>query len=498
MWMRSTAPLWPKHDHAPKLPALTADLTVDVAIVGGGITGLTCALILGEAGKRVALLEGRHLGAGVSGATTAHATEVVDSRYYELESSFGREQAALVRASSRDAIELIAAFSSAATHDCGFRRLSGYLFAETGSQIEKLDAEFAAAERAGLAVERADAPLPQRAAAALRFANQAQFQPSGYLLELTDRARRGGVVIFENTSVIDVDEKQLRLETESGKSVRADALVLATHAPFIKTGLELKLAQYRSYVVAGPCAAAPDALLWDMHDPYHYVRRATLGTQHYLIVGGGDHRTGEVPAGGAEAPFRELAEYAARFATESEYRWSAQVVEPADGLPFIGRPDPSKNVYIATGFAGNGTTFGTLSAMIIADQILGRKNRYAELYRADRFKPLASLVHVVTENAETAVHASVGHLRGVSHEPIASLAPGGAGIFEHEGKKLAVHRDDDGKLHAVSATCTHKGCQVAWNATQQSWDCPCHGSRFDIQGRVLDAPATKPLEPCKL
>lgn len=492
--MRSGAPFWPKPEHAHKLPALTADLTVDVAVVGGGITGLTCALILAEAGKRVALLEARQVGAGVSGATTAHATEVIDTRYYELESKFGREQAALVRASSRDAIELIAAFCSAAPLDCGFRRLSGYLLAETGSQAEKLAAELTAAERAGLAVERAEAPVSWRTAAALRFANQAQFQPAAYLVALTDRARKAGVLIFENTPVLDVDRKQSSLLTESGKSVRAEALVLATHAPFVKTGLELKLAQYRSYLVAGPCPNAPDALLWDMHEPYHYVRRVTVDGHHYLLAGGSDHRTGEVPAGGAEAPFRALDEYAARFGARVEHRWSAQVVEPADGLPFIGRPDAEQGIYIATGFSGNGTTFGTLSAMVIADQVLGRHNRYAELYRADRSKPLASLVPVVTENAETAVHATVGHLRGVSDEPIASLPQGGGGIFDRDGNKLAVHRDDDGKLHVLSATCTHKGCQVAWNAVERSWDCPCHGSRFDIHGRVLDAPATKPLE----
>lgn len=494
--MRPSAALWPDLDPSFKFPPLSADLEVDVAVVGGGITGLTCALILGEAGKRVALLERREVGSGVTGSTTAHLTEVLDTRYHELESRFGREQAALARASSRDAIELIAMLAGGASHDCGFRRLDGYLFADKAEQVAELDAELDAARRAGLAAEREDAPPPLRRTSALRFANQAQIQPLAYLAALAHRARRSGTLIFESTGVTSLEtEPSLQLQTDTGRSVRCRAVVLATHSQFVSTGLELKLAQYRSYAVAGPSRTVPDALLWDLDDPYHYVRRVMIDGQPYLILGGADHRTGEEPQAGAEAPYRELEEYAARFGATIERRWSAQVVESADGLPFIGRPDRSQEVYVATGFSGNGMTFGTLSAMIIADQLLGRDNQFAELYRADRFKPLAGLANLVKENAGTAVHASLGHLRGVSSEPIQSLAPDTGAIFEHQGQKLAVYRDPRGELHALSAKCTHKGCQVVFNAVERSWDCPCHGSRFDVQGCPLDGPATKALEP---
>jgi glycine/D-amino acid oxidase-like deaminating enzyme/nitrite reductase/ring-hydroxylating ferredoxin subunit len=497
--MHSTKSIWNKPDRFPKFPRLDADLHVDVAVVGGGITGLSTALLLAEAGKRVALVERNRLGSGVTGATTAHVTEVLDIRYHDLESKFGRPAAALARAASREAIEMIAKISSSATHDCGFRRLSGYLFAEEEAQVSELDDELDAAERAGLAVERADVPLPFRTRAGLRFANQAQLQPLAYLAALVERLPQGKVKIFEQTPVLDVDTKSgLRLQIEGDHSITCDAVVLATHQQFVSNAIELQVAQYRSYAVAGRAARAPDGLFWDLADPYHYVRRHTVNGDSYVIVGGEDHRTGEDPEGGADAPYHNLDAYLARFGVAPERRWSSQVVEPADGLPFIGKPSADQNVFVATGFSGNGMTFGSLAAMLIRDQILGRANSYAELFAADRVKVLASLSHLITENADTVSHLVGDRLRGVSDEPLENLHVGGGCIIESQGQKLAVYRDHDGALHALSAVCTHKGCQVAWNAVERSWDCPCHGSRFDVKGHVLDGPATKPLEKRKL
>jgi glycine/D-amino acid oxidase-like deaminating enzyme/nitrite reductase/ring-hydroxylating ferredoxin subunit len=467
--------------------------------VGGGITGLSTALLLAEAGKRVALVERRRLGTGVTGATTAHVTEVIDTRYHELESKFGRQKAALVRTASREAIEMIAEISSACRHDCGFRRLSGYLFAEQEAQVSELNDELDAAQRAGLAVERADVPLPFRTRGGLRFANQAQLQPLAYLSALVDRLPQGKVQVFEETAVLDVDSKSgLRLQIQGDHSITCDAVVLATHQQFVSNAIELQVAQYRSYVVAGAAARAPDGLFWDLADPYHYVRSFTVNGDSYVVVGGEDHRTGEDPEGGADTPYRNLDTYLARFGAVPEARWSAQVVEPADGLPFIGKPASDQEIYVATGFSGNGMTFGSLAAMMIRDEIMGRANPYAELFAADRVKLLASLPHLIKENADTALHLVGDRLRGVSDEPLEKLGTDSGCIIKRQGEKLAVYRDHDGALHALSAVCTHKGCQVAWNAVERSWDCPCHGSRFDVQGRVLDGPATKPLEARKL
>ncbi len=230
-----------------------------------------------------------------------------------------------------------------------------------------------------------------------------------------------------------------------------------------------------------------------MADPYHYYRSTLIDGQNYLIVGGGDHRTGTVPVGGPDAPFHELEALATRLGSNVSERWSAQVAEPSDGLPFIGKPDPKVEFYLAQGFGGNGMTFGTLAAMLISDALLDRSNRYAELYRADRFKPLASAAAVLSENAETAAHLVAGHVKPVADRPLNELARGEGCILKADGKKLAVYRDVAGAVHAVSAICTHQGCQVAFNPIERSWDCPCHGSRFDIDGSVLDGPAEKPL-----
>jgi nitrite reductase/ring-hydroxylating ferredoxin subunit len=246
-------------------------------------------------------------------------------------------------------------------------------------------------------------------------------------------------------------------------------------------------------VVSGPVPQALGGLYWDMADPYHYFRSVLIDGQNFLIVGGGDHRTGTLPEGGPDAPFQELEALAQSLGCTATERWSAQVAESSDGLPFIGKPDPKSEFYLAQGFSGNGMTFGTLSAMIISDALLGRDNRYAELYRADRFKLLASAAAVVSENVETAGHLVAGHVKPVSERPLAELGRGEGCIVKADGKKLAVYRDDAGTVHAVSAICTHQGCQVAFNPIERSWDCPCHGSRFDIDGRVLDGPADKPL-----
>jgi Rieske Fe-S protein len=307
--------------------------------------------------------------------------------------------------------------------------------------------------------------------------------------------KTANVRLFEGVSMLDVEGAgPLRLTTNEGVAVVAESAILATHAPFSKLTLQLKLAQYRSYVVAGRIASPTPGLFWDMADPYHYVRSASIEGQRYLVLGGEDHRTGEEPEGGPDAPYTALTTYASRFGVSPEIRWSAQVVESADGLPYIGRPDKARNLYVATGFGGNGMTFGTLAAMLIKDSIVGRDNSYAELYSASRIKPLASLGATVTENIDTAVHLIGDHVRPASDAPIADLPIGCGKIIKANGERLAVYRDHDGSVHALSSVCTHMGCQVAFNPMERSWDCPCHGSRFGIDGSVLDGPATKPLD----
>jgi Rieske Fe-S protein len=256
--------------------------------------------------------------------------------------------------------------------------------------------------------------------------------------------------------------------------------------------LQTKLAHYRSYVVSGPCGSAPDALFWDMHDPYHYVRSATIDGAQHLVVGGEDHKTGQ--AEDTDAAYSALRAYAARFGvTELTRWWSAQVIEPVDGLPFIGTNAMSERVYVATGFSGNGMTFGTIAALILADACQGKTTPYAELYTATRVKPLAGMTTFLGENVDFPLHLIGDRVRPPDASSLEEVAPGQGRIVRHDGVRLAVYRDDSGALTAVSPICTHLGCQVAFNPSERTWDCPCHGSRFALDGSVIDGPAVKPL-----
>ncbi|MFZ5890671.1 MAG: FAD-dependent oxidoreductase [Myxococcota bacterium] len=491
--MRATAPLWHGSEGGARYPRIAQDLKVDVAIVGGGLTGVTAACLLAQAGKRVALLEGRRIGCGVSERSTAHVTEAVDTRYVELE-RYSSEHARLVRESSRAAIERIAEFAAFCGAATSFRRVPGYLYSEDPSENDALAEEAEAARRAGASVALTAVPLPIAKNPGVRFDNQAEIDPYAYVTLLAERLAAHAVQVFEESPVVEVKPGEpSRVQVEHGPLVLAEDVIVATHAPFTKATFQTKVAQYRSYAVAAPTTALLDGLFWDTADPYHYTRSALVGQTPYLIIGGEDHKTGQQPEGGTEAPFERLAAYARRLGVEPSVRWSAQVVESVDGLPYIGQPARSERIYVATGFGGNGTTFGTLAAMILTDQVLGKSNPYAELYRATRFKPLASIPPLVEENVDFPLHLLRDRLHGSPKVPPARLHNGEARVIDVDGERVAVYRDDGGRLHAVSAICTHFGCQVAFNHAERSWDCPCHGSRFDIDGAVLDGPATKRL-----
>lgn len=497
--MNATASIWTNRTPAPRYPRIDANLDVDVAIVGGGLTGVTAALLLADAGKRVAILEGRRIGAGVSERSTAHVTEAIDTRYSELERR-DRDLARIVRASSRAAMDLIARLAQYCPGQAGFRRVPGYLFSEDPDQSSVLQAEAAAAQRAGARVEVGEVPLSIARGVGVRFENQAELDPVAYVDGLTQRAVRSSALVFEESLVVglSVGDRTL-LELEHGPTVTATDVILATHSPFTKATFQTKISQYRSYAVAGPLEKPLDALYWDTADPYHYMRSARLGGDNpasqasYLIVGGEDHKTGHQPEGGTGGCVDRLSEYSRRLGVEPSLSWSAQVVESVDGLPYIGKPTESERVHVATGFGGNGTTFGTLAAMILCDDLLGNENPYAHTYRATRFEATTSLPPLVKENVDFPLQLLRDRLQGSSPRSAAELAPGEGAVLQVDGEKLAVYRDDTGQLHAVSALCTHLGCQVAFNSSERSWDCPCHGSRFGTDGAVLDGPANKRL-----
>lgn len=500
--MKSTMSLWNLMPH-PRYPSLASDLEVDTLVVGSGITGLTAATLLAEAGREVALVEARTLGSGVSGQTTAHLTEAVDARYQHIEGAFGEDGARMVAESSRAAIELIARIVARYDIDCAFERLPGYLYAERLDEpgIETVDREYAASARAGLTVsEIANVPLPfsARIARAVRYEDQACVDAGAYLEGLARAAIAGRAQIFERSRVVAVEDGATAVvHFESGVEVRARHVFFATDAAPHRFFLQTKVHPYRSYVLAydAPREDSP-GLFWDTYEPYHYLRTANVSGSSYLLVGGGDHRTGTESE--TEKHYDELSKYVfERYGIRgAALRWSSQVYESIDGLPFIGMRPTGKHVHYATGFGGNGMTFGTLAAKITTDAILGLESPWASLYSAARIKPIVSAPTFVRENLESSIHLIEDWVLGTSEAAsVEAVAPGDGKIVRVQGRRLAVYRDPRGNLHAVSPVCTHLGCHVHFNQAERSWDCACHGSRFDVDGAVLHGPATRELAP---
>jgi glycine/D-amino acid oxidase-like deaminating enzyme/nitrite reductase/ring-hydroxylating ferredoxin subunit len=493
--MPASVSLWTNTAPEPSYPALTGDDTfVDVAVVGGGITGITTALLLKQAGQRTAVLEARRIAGGVTGGTTAHVTAALDTRYHVLRRDFGVRGARLAAESAEAAIEQVAALVEAYSIDCAFERVPGYLLASNEDQARELEEERGACAEVGIPVALEIPPFPLRIQAGLKFNNQAQFHPVRYVSALAKAIHGDGSHVFENTRVLAIDEGDpCRLHLESGATLTARRVVMATHAPLNRVLLLTKLASYRSYVVSGRIEAFPRGLFWDMEEPYHYVRQARVGSESHLIVGGEDHKTGK--ESDTEAAFERIASYARSLGlSQVQHRWSAQVVEPVDGLPFIGLNAGSSRVYVATGYSGNGMTFGTLAGMILSDACLDRKSRFAELYDATRFKVMTSMPTYLAENVDFPLHLVSDRIRPPDVRSVDEIAPGAGAIACIGGERLAVYRDDAGALQALSPICTHLGCHVKFNPSEKTWDCPCHGSRFATDGSVIDGPALSPLK----
>ena len=483
----------------PRFPRQAGDLAVDVAVIGGGIAGVTAAVLLKAAGKRVALVEARRVGGGVTGHTTAHLTVALDTRYHRLAQTFGAEGARLAAHAQRAAIDRIERFVHERGIDCDFARVPGWLWAEDDEGVADLRREAEATLRLGIPTTlSADVPLPHPTAAGLRFERQARFHALKYLAPLAASVPGDGSHVFEGTRVLDVhDGDPCRVETDAGRLEARDVIV-ATHTPVhTRVFFHTKQHAYRSYAIAARLRnPPPDGLYWDTADPYHYVRLQPTPAGPLVLVGGEDHRTGEIEDTGSR--FDRLERWTAeRYGLEAvEYRWSAQVYEPVDGLPFVGRSSLSSHVWVATGFSGNGMTHGTMAATLLADLILGVGNPWASLFEATRVKTIARpavAADFTAENASFPGHLVVDRLRPAEAKDVALVAPGEGKIVSLAGQKVAVYRDDGGALHAVSPVCTHLGCHVRWNRAERSWDCPCHGSRFDPDGAVLDGPAAKPL-----
>lgn len=521
-----TQPVWYDSIEPPEFDKLARDARADICIVGAGIAGLTSAYLLARAGKSVLVLDEKPVGGGESGRTSAHLASAIDDRFVTIENNLGLEASMIQYESHAAAIDRIEQMCREESIDCDFARLDGYLFVADGDDPLLLAKECDAARRAGFTdvglLDRA--PITGlRAGSCLRFPRQARFHPLKYLFGLSRALEKLGVRIFCGKRVCDLaGDGPVVARLDGGVMVRADYGISATNVPTPINnwmGIYTKQASYRSYVIAMevPPGLISDALYWDTKDPYHYARLSKSGDgKMLLVVGGEDHRVGtEGDSASMSKRFEALEVWTRQhFCREHDSntlgpvisRWSGQVAEPDDGVAFIGRV-PSRehrNCFVITGDSGMGLTGGTAGAMLVSELILkggeGKEDRnvhpWADLYDPSR-KPLKSLgaaVEFVKENAAAASHMTE-YLTPGDVESIDHIAPGEGAVLREGLSKVAVYKEKNGTVHKCSAICTHLKCIVQWNGLEKSWDCPCHGSRFDAMGKVIIGPAVDDLPP---
>jgi glycine/D-amino acid oxidase-like deaminating enzyme/nitrite reductase/ring-hydroxylating ferredoxin subunit len=490
-------------DTAPQTdyPPLDREIHVDVAVLGGGMAGLMTAHLLKREGVTVAVVEAGRVAGGVTAYTTAKVSSLHGTRYSALESSFGRDGARVYAHANEAAIERIGALVEELSIDCDWRRKPAYTYAEDDSGRKQVQEEVGAATRAGLRASfTTQTDLPWQVTGAIRVEDQAEFHPRKFLLAIAAGIPGGGSHVFEQTRAVGVaDGTPARVKTERGDVVIADHVVVATHVPFLdRAGFFARMHAERSYglglYVRGE---APQGMYLSTESPPHTVRSHPTAGGEMVIAGGEGHKVGQSGEDTAERVARLEAWARARFNVEEiAYRWSTQDNMPVDGVPYVGKLMPgAKRIWVATGFMKWGLTNGTAAAEILSDLIQGRENPWAALFDSNRMKPGAAAKEFLKENANVGWRFFRDKVGPADVDSFEDLAPGQGGLVRDGIGKTAVYRDDDGTLHAVSSACTHLGCTVKWNSAERSWDCPCHGSRFDVDGRVIQGPAVKDLAP---
>ena len=496
-----TTSYWSASAGFPQFPKLADDAIADVVVVGAGITGLTAAYLLAKAGKRFIVLERDRCAAIDTGHTSAHLTMVTDARLSELAKGFGRTHAQAVWDAGLAAIATIDRIVREHAIDAGFAWVDGYLHAPLGAdadETERLEADATLAGELGFDAEYLES-VPLVGRPGVRFADQARIHPRQYLAGVAKALVALGGRIHEHSAVDEFcdDPRSVRA---NGQTVTCEDVVIATHNPVVGFGglagaslFQTKLALYTSYVIAGRVAhgVVPDALWWDTANPYRFVRVEPHRDHDVVIFGGEDHKTGQ--QADTESCYARLeAQLRAMVPTvRLTHRWSGQVIETPDGLPYIGQS--ADHQYSATGYAGNGLTFGTLAGVMISDAILGRANPWAELFDHGRKALTRGLWDYVKENVDYPYYMIRDRFAGAEAKSLRAVKRGQGKVIERGGAKVAAYRDATGTVTLCSAICTHLGCTVGWNTAERTWDCPCHGSRFTPTGDVISGPAEAPL-----
>jgi glycine/D-amino acid oxidase-like deaminating enzyme/nitrite reductase/ring-hydroxylating ferredoxin subunit len=498
-----TTSYWRRSSVLPRFKKINSDCTVEVVVIGAGITGTTAAYLLKKSGHTVALLERGRCGGFDTANTTAHVTCVTDIRLHELVRKFDKETAQAVWEGGRGAINLV--FNNVRNENihCDFAWVPGYLCSASEANPKKdrqsLEKDCDLAKELGFPAEfMHSVPLLHRCG--VKFPHQAKFHPLKYLAALLRTIPGKGSYIFENTESTEIQAEPLEVKTGKNR-IRCSYVVLATHNPLMGTTnlasatlFQTKLFLYTSYAVGAkiPANTAPEASFWDTGEPYNYLRVDRCRGFDYAILGGEDHKTGQIKKtvsvyAGLERKLKRLIP-----AAKIDARWSGQVIETVDGLPYIG--ESADRQFIATGFSGNGMTFGTLAAMMAVDAFLNRENPWQKLFDVHRKKVFGGAMNYLLENKDYPRYLLQNWFAHAEGKSLRSLRPNEGKILQLEGKKVAAYRDASGKISLCSPVCTHLKCIVGWNDAEKTWDCPCHGSRFAATGEVLTGPAEQPLK----
>ncbi|MBW7674323.1 FAD-dependent oxidoreductase [Chryseobacterium chendengshani] len=481
------------------LPKSQVNTDYDTIIVGAGITGVTLAKELQSRGRSCLLIEKENPGFGTTGGTTSHLNNFFDSSYDEIIDNFGEEQAILLADAAKETIRYVKQNVLQYHISCDYSECNHYLFSVDDKQTKQLDKILEAHGKVGIPTEQTyTIPFDLEFKKAIEIKGQAQFHPLRYINKLLKEYTKQGGAIVTETQVTDIENKDGRItvKTNTDSVYTSNNLVWATHIPPGNNRFSVLLAPYRSYVATlkldNPVKTMAQTA--DLYDPYHYVRYHKSNDDYYLIVGGFDHKTGD--ENDTEKPFEDLMEYVNENFKYKEVaaRWSSQYYLSADGLPYIGKMPGEENIYISTGFSGNGITFGTMTSLVIPDLLDNRETELSKLLSPSRIKPVASARNVINEVVSASVHFVKDKFVSDKIAELEEISNGEGKIIKHDGKTYAAYRDAKSQLHLLSPVCPHTGCNVTWNPSEISWDCPCHGSRFDIEGKLLNGPAMSGLE----
>jgi glycine/D-amino acid oxidase-like deaminating enzyme/nitrite reductase/ring-hydroxylating ferredoxin subunit len=495
----NTLSLWCETTPSTSYPELTEDIVTEVAIVGAGITGITCALLLKNEGMKVTVVDSNRIAMGTTSHSTAKITTQHGIIYDKLITTLGFERTQQYADANKSAMELIRRNVKEYNIDCSLEKQDAYIYSNKQKYVSQLDKEVSAAKSLGIDAEYLTSiPLPIDVLCAERFPDQAQFHPRRYLLALAEKIPGDGSNIFENTRIMDLQQEgnNTILLTAENKRITAKYVFLASHFPcYDKGGMYFtRLYPMRSYVVAALLKEPyPGGMYITAETPGMSIRHQLLDDKDAVLFGGESHQTGQ--GEDTREHYKKIFKYAADHFTVKKilYHWSTQDYETPDSLPYAGLLTSSTpNVFMASGFREWGFTNGTASAMIIRDLIIKGSSPWQEAYNPQRFTPAASSALFIQENLDVAKNLIKGKLKSGEAHP--SISPGEGKIIDLDGNRAGAYKDENGKLYVVDITCTHLGCELSWNAAEKTWDCPCHGSRFSYDGTIIEGPAVHQLK----